>query len=222
MRAKALVVMAKAPIAGQVKTRLVPPFSSEQAAELYRCLLEDLLEEIRSFSLADRFVAYTPAEAAPFFAETVPIEFARFPQRGLDLGERMHAIFADLAANGYKSTVLVGSDLPLFPRQFLEQAFGALGRGGADVVLGPSRDGGYYLLGMGRPVPGIFVNMGWGSDQVLSTTLRRLDDLAVTVSLLPEWFDLDTAADILRVRSLSAESNWNASPRTARWLEQNR
>jgi uncharacterized protein len=220
--ANALVVMAKAPLAGQVKTRLVPPFSYEDAAELYACLLSDLLESLRSFGSADRFVAYSPPDCAALFATIVPQEFICFPQRGQDLGERMRVVFENRLEQGYENVVLVGSDLPALPQQFLSEAFTVLQSGNKDVVVGPNRDGGYYLIGARRTVPEIFTNIAWGNDQVLLTTLQRLDQLSLRVALLPEWFDVDTPADVSRLRSLRGERNSGLLPRTARWLEQRR
>ncbi|HEY2918209.1 MAG TPA: DUF2064 domain-containing protein, partial [Candidatus Binatia bacterium] len=102
-RANALVVMAKAPIGGEVKTRLVPPLSFQEAAELYRSLLLDLLEWVGSFQGADRYVAFSPAAAATLFEQLLPFGFSCFAQRGGDLGERMKNIFDELFGIGHRN-----------------------------------------------------------------------------------------------------------------------
>ena len=193
--ANALVVMAKAPLVGEVKTRLAPPLSLKEAAELYRCLLLDLLENVRSFEGADLYVAFSPAAAAALFHEITPRDFVCFPQRRDDLGERMASIFEDLFEKSYERAVVIGSDLPVFPSSFLRDAFRALA-GSSDVVLGPSRDGGYYLIGLSRLVPEIFTGMPWGTARVLQATRDRLSRVGVEPSLLPGWFDVDTVEDL--------------------------
>ena len=211
--ANALVVMAKSPIAGEVKTRLVPPLSSQQASDLCRCLLLDLLKSVRSFSEADLHVAFTPTAAADLFKQLVPSGFSCFPQRGKELGERMKHVFEELFGTGYRNVVIIGSDIPVFPAGFLRQAFAALDESGQRVVLGPSRDGGYYLIGLSRLVPEIFVDIPWGTDRVLKATLEKLSRLGVEVSRLPEWFDVDTIEDLILLESKRAV--WvDALPRT--------
>ncbi|MBI4487583.1 MAG: TIGR04282 family arsenosugar biosynthesis glycosyltransferase [Deltaproteobacteria bacterium] len=201
--ANALVIMAKAPLPGTVKTRLVPPLSHEEAAELYRCLLLDILDGLRFFAGADLFVAFTPAVSAPVFQELVPPGFVCFPQRDGDLGHRMHSVFVDLSDGGYKSIVLIGSDLPVFPIRFLQEAFAMLERSRRDLVLGPSRDGGYYLIAMGRSIPEIFKGIPWGEENVLAVTLQKISSLGLKAYLLPTWFDIDIPEDLRYLESVT-------------------
>ncbi|HEY3306238.1 MAG TPA: TIGR04282 family arsenosugar biosynthesis glycosyltransferase [Candidatus Binatia bacterium] len=191
----ALVVMAKAPVAGEVKTRLVPPLTLDEAAELYRCLLLDLLENFAAFETADRYVVFSPPSAARLFDEIAPPGFICFPQQGADLGDRMRSIFEDLFERGYERIVVIGSDLPVFPSSFLSDAFRALAES-ARVVLGPSRDGGYYLIGLSRLVPEIFSDMAWGSERVFEATRRKLSRIGIEPVLLPVWFDVDRVEDL--------------------------
>jgi uncharacterized protein len=193
--ANALIVMAKAPVAGEVKSRLVPPLSFEEAAELYRCLLLDLLENVASFEEADLYLAFTPADAAHSFRDLAPPNFTCVPQRSGDLGERMAGIFEDSFEKGYERAVVIGSDLPVFPSSFLRDAFRALA-GSSDVVLGPSRDGGYYLIGLSRLLAEIFTHIPWGTARVLQATRDRLSRIGVEPLLLPGWFDVDTVEDL--------------------------
>lgn len=212
MHANALVVMAKAPVTGMVKTRLVPPLSPEEAAELYRCLLLDLLESLGSFKWADLFVAFTPADAASLFDKLAPSGFVCFPQRGADLGGRMNHIFEDLFCKDYRNIVLVGSDLPYLPSSFLKEAFVILERSAQDLVLGPGCDGGYYLIGMNRHIPEVFEGIAWSTKSVLSKTIQKLTDLGLKPYLLPLWFDIDTAEDLRYLKSSAnplTDHSWN-------------
>lgn len=218
MRANALVVMAKAPFAGQVKTRLVPPLTPEGAAELDRALLLDLLQNLKSFKAADLFVAFTPVDASRWFENTLPTKFAFFPQRGENLGQRMHHVFEDLSAKGYVNIVVIGSDLPVMPHQFFEEAFSRLQESEKLVVLGPSRDGGYYLIGMNRPIPELFQDIPWSSNRVLSMTLRRFTHLGLTPYFLPSWFDIDTIEDLYLLYEQLERSPANSQQLTRKFL----
>lgn len=211
--------MAKAPIAGRVKTRLVPFLSPEEAAELSRALVLDLLEALSAFKEADLAIAFSPQDAGPWFKETAPPGFSLFPQCGENLGERMGCIFDDFFTRGYRNIVIVGSDLPVFPLRLLEEAFGALEKSDLDLVLGPSRDGGYYLIGMKRAAPGLFRDIPWGGSQVLSATTRRASGLGLKYHLLRSWFDIDTPEDLRTLASMSHPSLAQAQPRTLQWLE---
>ena len=172
-RANALAVMAKAPIPGTVKTRLVPPLTEEQAAELYRALLSDQLEHLNSLEAADLYVAFTPSDALPLITSIAPPGYRFFAQRGGDLGERMNEVFAELWRRGHRSLILIGSDLPPVPLDTFHQGFAQLSAGGKRVVLGPSSDGGYYLVGMNQPVTEIFSGMTWSHHRVLTETIRQ-------------------------------------------------
>ena len=203
MHANALVIMAKAPLPGEVKTRLVPPLSPEEAAELSRCLLLDLVEGLKSFQRADLFIAFTPVEHAAFFSETARGHFVCIPQRGRDLGERMKHIFEDLFSKGYRNIVVIGSDVPVFPPRFLQDAFAALENSDCRFTLGPSRDGGYYLIGMNRYVPDVFQGIPWSSSRVLSATVQQLSALGLAPYFIPTWCDVDTVEDLRYLKSLA-------------------
>ena len=202
IRANALAVMAKAPIPGTVKTRLVPPLSDEQACELYCALLLDQLDNLTGLSEIDLYLAYTPAHAAPLIENLSPPGFQYFPQRGVDLGARMGDVFAELWRRGHHHLVLIGSDLPVLRLEILRDAFKYLDAPDRRAVLGPSQDGGYYLVGMNQAIPEIFSGMTWSHDGVLADSLVKLHELCIDFALLPDWFDVDTMADIQRLRGL--------------------
>jgi rSAM/selenodomain-associated transferase 1 len=194
--------MAKAPIPGTVKTRLVPPLSDEQACELYCALLLDQLDNLTGLSEIDLYLAYTPADAAPLIENLAPTRFQCFPQRGVDLGARMGEVLAELWRRGHHRLVLIGSDLPVLRLEILREAFKYLDAPDRRAVLGPSQDGGYYLVGMNQAIPEIFSGMAWSHDRVLADSLVKLRELRINFALLPDWFDIDTMADLQRLRGL--------------------
>jgi hypothetical protein len=192
----ALVVMTKAPQPGQSKTRLVPPLTFEEAAALARALLLDQLDHLTNFRAAALFIAFTPESAAPWFQTLAPQGFSCFPQAGAGLGERMRQAFEYLFARGFGNVVLIGSDLPPVPLRFFDSAYAALGAQ-RDVVLGPSADGGYYLVGMKRLIPEIFEGMSWSRADVLTRTLEKINRASLTYELVPTCQDVDTPHDLV-------------------------
>jgi rSAM/selenodomain-associated transferase 1 len=201
MRANALAVMAKAPLAGEVKTRLIPALSAEEAAELCRCLLVDQLQHLCGLTNADFYLAFTPAWERALMETLAPPPFQLFPQRGPDLGARMQNIFQTLHAAGHKNMLLMGGDLPPLPLSIFRGAFALLATSMARVVLGPSRDGGYYLVGCNELTPQIFERMTWSHSDVLQRTLSRLSALAIDARLLPVEADIDTVDDLRALKS---------------------
>lgn len=199
--ANALAVMAKAPVAGQVKTRLLPVLTPEEAAELSRALLVDQLNHLSGLKSADLYLAFTPDDARASMAELASAPFRLFAQEGDDLGARMNGVFDWLRAQGHRNMVLIGGDLAPVPLRNLAEAFTALEVAGERVVLGPSRDGGYYLVGMNRSTPQIFDGMTWSHDRVLAQTTAKLSASKIEFHLLPTWFDIDTVDDLRRMKS---------------------
>jgi uncharacterized protein len=206
--------MAKAPVPGEVKTRLVPPLTAEQAADLSRALLLDQLDHLTALRSADLYLVFAPADAAAAVKTLAPGRYQCFPQRGDDLGSRMENVLAELWRRGHRNVLLIGGDLPPVPLETLYDAFAQLSADQNRVVLGPSLDGGYYLVGMNQPVLEIFSGMTWSHDQVFNETIRRLDRLGIDCALLPEWFDVDGAADLERLRAVSDPSLRAAMKRT--------
>jgi rSAM/selenodomain-associated transferase 1 len=197
-RGNALVVMTKAPRPGESKTRLVPPLTLEEAAALARALLIDQLDHLAKFRGAELFIAYTPIEAAPLVHALAPKPFSCFPQAGKDLGARMQEVFRYLFAAGFESVVLIGSDLPPIAAQTFDAAYAALSAG-RDVVLGPTMDGGYYLVGMSRLVADIFAGIRWSRADVLDRTLEKIRGAGLSWELLQLCQDIDTPEDLVRL-----------------------
>jgi hypothetical protein len=192
-------IMAKAPQAGQVKTRLCPPLTPEEAAALYRCFLADKIAQIRALARVRPAIAFTPEEERAAFEALAP-GFLLVPQRGPDLGRRLLGSLTELLGEG-AAAVAVDSDTPTLPTTFLQQAIDLLAVRGVDVVLGPTEDGGYYLIGVRRPHPELFEGMPWSTPRVLDETLARAEAAGLETACLPQWFDVDTPADLERLRT---------------------
>jgi uncharacterized protein len=217
----AVAIMAKAPRAGEVKTRLCPPLSPADAAELYRCFLLDKVEQVRALPAVRPAVAYTPTEASAVFDALAP-GFLLLPQRGADLGERLANVFEALFAAGYAAALLIDSDTPTLPPAYLAQAVEMVAAPPADVVLGPSEDGGYYLIGLRKVYRELFTAMAWSTPRVLSETVARAGSLGLGVVTVPPWFDVDTAEDLARLRVSLATLPESAARQTRRFLMEGR
>jgi len=192
-----LVVVAKAPQPAKVKTRLSPELSPDEATGLYRCFIRDRIREVSRLKNIDLAIAYTPAISQDYFLQFLSNGFKLFPQRGKDLGQRLHNIFVDQLQQGYQAVTIIDSDTPDLPRTIVEQAFELLAADGADAVFGPSHDGGYYLIGMQRPHSELFQNITWSTATVLQETLEIAKKSGLRAKLLKHWNDLDTFEDLL-------------------------
>jgi rSAM/selenodomain-associated transferase 1 len=197
----AVAIMAKAPRPGEVKTRLCPPLLPGEAAALYRCFLLDKISAVQALVGAQRVVAFTPDEAQAVFAALAP-DFTLVPQRGPDLGARLRATLASLLEAGHSGAIAVDSDTPTLPREFLQQAVDCLSRPGPDVVLGPTEDGGYYLIGVRAAHRALFDGIPWSTSAVLEVTLRQAAAAGLQTVCMPAWFDVDTPDDLRRLQAV--------------------
>jgi rSAM/selenodomain-associated transferase 1 len=195
----ALAIMAKAPRPGEVKTRLCPPLSYREAAELYRCLLLDKIAQINTLHWATPVVSYSPEEARPLFEDLTPPRFLLIPQRGDGLGARLLSTFDQLFQHGYTQVMVIDSDTPTLPTAYLEQALGFFGDRETDVVLGPTEDGGYFLIGLRQSYPVLFEHMPWSTAHVMPETLRRAAQHVLKVACTASWYDIDTPDDLTRL-----------------------
>ena len=193
----ALIVVAKKPEPGFTKTRLCPPLTPGEAAEFYRCLMLDTLELVAKLQIADHTLAYTPQDAVPYFRNLVPDGFRLVVQQGTTLGERLVNALDHHFKLGYQRVVIMNSDGPTLPLAHLEEAFSGLDR--ADITLGMGHDGGYYLIGMKRLEPELFQGIAWSTEKVIPQTIDVCHRLRLTVHQLPEWYDVDVAADLDRL-----------------------
>lgn len=194
-----LIVFAKNPIPNQVKTRLIPEVSPEQAASLYSAFLIDWCETLAELSNIDLVVAYTPAESQSDLQALLGEDIAYIPQTGIDLGERLTSATEWAFENKYNKVILVGSDSPTLPISYIFQA--VVGLDTRDVVIGPSVDGGYYLIGFSSEnltttVPSVFQDIAWSTANVFHQTVKRIHAIDATLKLLPPWYDVDTPEDL--------------------------
>jgi rSAM/selenodomain-associated transferase 1 len=207
MNTDRLAVFAKYWQPGAVKTRLARGIGAESAAALHRQFLRTLLQRFSAVAAA-RVLVYSPAERERDFAglaEGARDSWQLEPQSAGDLGQRMAACFQSAFRQGCERVVLIGSDSPTLPVSWITQAFDELAT--YPVVLGPSSDGGYYLVGASRTVPPIFEDIRWGTDAVWDQTLRRLDAAGIPVALLAAWYDVDEVEDLRRLAAeLSREA----------------
>ena len=190
----AFAVMAKAPRSGAVKTRLVPPLTSDEAAILSSCFLKDITENFALVAervAAHGYVAYSPPGAEAIFRDLLPSGIRLLPPRRIGLGHSLFDAGADLLGAGYGSACLVNADSPTLPTSALLDAAAALQAPGDRVVLGPAIDGGYYLIGLKQPHPRLFDDIDWSTERVFRQTVERATSLGLPVVTLPTWYDVD-------------------------------
>jgi hypothetical protein len=207
--------MAKVPGAEPVKSRLHEALTEACATELYRCFLLDRLDGLVALSGLTPIVAFTPASAGAQMATLAPPGVRLMAQEGRDLTERLTRLFERLIGDGHTAALAMDSDSPTLPMAYVGDAAQMLARDEADVVIGPSDDGGYYLIGLRRPEPALFERMPWSTPEVLAITVSRARALGLRVHLLPPWFDIDTAADLARLRDALAASGTGPARTTA-------
>ena len=216
---RALVIFAKAPIPGTVKTRLCPPLSPEEATALHSSFVMDAIERTKKVAgklKTDRFVACAPDMEHPFFKALRSHHGVKLlQQRGQDLGERMAETMRELLQRDYASVVITGCDLPTLPAEEISQAFGLLDK--QDCVLGPCPDGGYYLIGLRRRCPELFSGMPWGTSEVLQLTKEKAGALNLKLGLTAPWSDIDTPDDLHTL--INQKNKKDLSQRTARLLQ---
>lgn len=215
-RKRSLIVFAKVPQAGSVKTRMTAVMAPGEAAELYRCMLYDtLIKAGRHINAMRVAVFFEPTDGAEAYFADAAQGMELFSQDGNGLGERMEQAFQEMFARGGEAVVIIGSDIPHFPSSFIGDAFALLEQSGMDVVFGPATDGGYYLLGMKRLHPQLFTGIAWSSDTVLRESMTRGKAAGLHMALLPPCSDLDTPEDLLRPEVLDER---NEAPLTRGFL----
>jgi len=196
----AFVIFVKAPRPGQVKTRLCPPLTPDEAATLHGSFVLDTLERTKAAIAkehlsVDRYIACLPSASLVFFKILEERHGVHLlDQVGDDLGQRMHRAFTDLFGRGYQQVIIVGTDVPTLPLSVYQQAVSLIAS--HSLVLGPSTDGGYYLIGLNRSVPELFSDVPWSTADVLAATRRKASALGLTIGLLKEWRDVDVAEDL--------------------------
>jgi len=206
-------ILTRAPSAGG-KSRLFQALGLVPDVDLLTALFLDTLDNVIASSVTP-VVCYTPASAEEELRTLVPRGTRLLPQREGDLGARMRAAFDDLFSGGARAVVLVGSDLPLLDPDSVSRTMERLTEHPRRVILGPSRDGGYYLIGATRTPVGLFDGITWSTPSVFADTLRRADEHRIELNLLPLAADVDTAEDLRAV----IDGDRSRGVRTRAWAQ---
>ena len=229
----ALALMTKAPRAGQVKTRLVPPLTKEEAAQLNRCFLQDTGVAISvccrglpapspGRPIVRGVAAYTPVGSESDYTDILPADFSLLPQRGKNFGERLYFAAEDLFKCGFKIVCLIDSDSPTIPAENFTKAIELLSLPGDRIVLGPCDDGGYYLIGLKRLHRELFERIDWSTERVCEQTRQRATQIGVRVHELPRGFDVDDRATLHRLcdELLGENARDSVAPQTQEFLRE--
>lgn len=215
-----VIVMAKGPRPGDVKTRLVPPLTEAEAAELAMCFLRDTVLNVRRI-IDQVMLAYAPADARALLETILPPGLLWFEQKGRNLGERLESVATHVSDLGFRPFIILGADSPTLPSSLIQQALNSLTSGHADISLGPTTDGGYYLVGLNRAVPGLFQNIDWSTSLTYEQTVVNAAAFNLRLHALPMWYDVDTPADLSRLNEEMSSGDETArmrAPDTYRWL----
>jgi rSAM/selenodomain-associated transferase 1 len=200
----------KYPEKGKVKHRLAVDLDEGSVVELYRNFVEDVVSVLKKID-ATPIICFSPISAEKKFKEWLGSSYTYSPQQGDTLGERMKNSFSTVFKQGIQRAVLIGSDSPDLPFDFLRNAFTELQT--HDMVLGPSSDGGYYLIGFRKEtfLPSVFEGIAWSSQRVFTETITRIKNAGCSVSLLPVWSDIDTITDLKNLISRSKNTAFKSS-----------
>jgi len=194
-----LIIFAKSPIPGKVKTRLTPCITPTEAAELYKAFIIDIIGNTHKLKCERVTIAYTPSNEEATFYSICGQSVDYLPQKGHDLGERMKNAFKHSFDKGSKRTVIIGTDSPTLPSSYIQKAFDALKE--VSVTIGPTFDGGYYLIGLSEQNDAIFDGIDWSTSKVFGQTLTRIQVVNKQLYVLPPWYDVDTPDNLEFLRS---------------------
>ena len=194
-----LIIFAKSPIPGKVKTRLTPYITPTEAAELYKAFVADIICNTHKLKCERVTIAYTPSNAEATFHSICGQSVDYLPQQGHNLGERMMNAFKYSFDKGSKRTIIIGTDSPTLPLSYVQKAFDALNE--VPVTIGPTFDGGYYLIGLSEQNDAIFDGVDWSTSRVFSQTLARIQALNKQMYVRPPWYDVDTLDNLEFLRS---------------------
>lgn len=217
---RAVIIMAKIPRAGNVKTRLQPRLTPAQSADFAACLLADAIKKVKS-PQTRLVIAFAPAAEREYFNGFSLPEAIFTEQKGSDLGEKMFNAFDFAFRRGANSAVIIGTDSPTFPADFIERAFADLEK--SDAVLGKTADGGFYLLGLKKSNKAIFKSVEWSSEKTFRQTMENILRLNLELKEIPEWYDVDEPPDLERLQREFARNAVSRSiaPRTFEWMRAN-
>jgi rSAM/selenodomain-associated transferase 1 len=219
----AVVLMSRAPVPGKTKTRLESHLKKEECAELHKAFLKDINAKFLNLknknARIDLYLSFTPKKEKDSFSGLISTDFIRIPQIGADLGEKMYNALNDAYQLSDLPVIITGSDLPLLDIEIFTEAFAGLKE--RDLVIGPSVDGGYYLIGMKKPQKFLFNSGTWGNRTVLQQTIKEASRHNLKIHFLPEASDVDTFKELLQLRSklINQEVNLSYSKNTKAVIE---
>lgn len=192
----ALIMMTRVPIPGQTKTRLMDIMSGSECADLHNAFLRDIVitfEQLKDD--VDIYLTFTPEDSLHILDPIIPSYINTFPQSGEDLGDKMKNAIESVLLKGYKKVILMGSDIPDIKAEDIRNAFNIMDV--HDIVLGPSYDGGYYLVGMKKRNDSLFaINKKWGGKSVLESTIDKGNNQGLSIGLAKKYQDIDTKKDL--------------------------
>lgn len=194
-----LIIFAKEPEKGKVKTRLSGHLSAERCFKLYKAFLKDTLGLVKSLRRINKVLAYDLACARPRYLKRIARNFIFYKQSGNNLGQRMHNAFLFARQMNSSKAVIIGSDSPNLPAKHIKDAFQQLDRN--DIVLGPAEDGGYYLIGLKKPCAEIFRSIKWSSETVFAQTVENCQRLNKKIAILHKWYDVDDYIGLVRLKT---------------------
>ena len=210
----ALILMTRIPIPGKTKTRLMDLLTGDECAGLHMAFLKDLITTFTELKDIDLFMTYTPEDSLFILENVIPESMESFPQKGEDLGEKMFNAINQVLLKGYKKVVLIGSDIPDLSAKDIQTSFQILEE--HDIVLGPTYDGGYYLVGMKTSNEKIFrIPKKWGGKSVLESTIDIGNEQNLTIGLSSKYRDIDTKEDLFEFERKNENSK---SSQTMKWI----
>lgn len=212
---KAIIIMAKVPHAGKVKTRMQPFLIENQSETLATAFLKDIEKKTANIN---SIIAFSPANLKSKLTAMLQYEHILIEQEGINLGERMFNAFTIAFRNSFESVVMIGTDSPNLPKKYINTAFEYL-ENEAEIVLGKSEDGGFYLIGLNSVDQQLFHNVEWSSENTFMQTKRNALKLKLKLKTLPIWFDVDLPNDLKRLKKELAE-NPECAIHTHEWLKE--
>jgi uncharacterized protein len=199
-----IAIMAKASVPGSAKTRLVPPLTFAEAAEFNTAFLKDVAANLIAAAVEipiRGYAAFGPPETAAFFTSTLVSSIGLIEAWHSNFGDCLFTAIQTMFDRGHCAAVVLNSDSPTLPTSLLVETARLLARPGDCAVLGPSRDGGYYLLGMKAPHRRLFEDVAWSTERVAAQTCARTAEIGLPVHILPGWYDIDDAQSLQLLRA---------------------
>lgn len=215
--ARCLIIVAKTPVLGHVKTRLEATLGKVRTGELYEAFLMDTIHTAQRVRDCALCLSFTPASGLEYFERLAPEAFL-LPQPEAPFGERLRSAFEGVFARGFGRAILIGADTPHFGHHEISAAFDVLDA--EPGVIGPCDDGGYYLLGLRAPEAALFEGINWSTDRVLQQTLERGRSVGLELALLPRLFDIDEFDDLQRLSVLLDDAPPDLCPLTSRVMKE--